>query len=447
MAALWQLLPCKPCGRRAKGDVVRPAPRTATEAAQEDMDQIDEDMDDPDMYMDEPGVHVETVSKKADEKLESRAKPDDKSAKAPKAEAVVAPKSETFAATDKPKWAANSKLAEQDGEVAMLKGNTFLLREEYDEALLAFEHALTLQPSLEEAHIGRVNALRKLHKFMKAFSACREGLAKVESKELERLRGVVQSEYQANKKREADQKKKQMEKARKFVDKKMEEEMKNGCPSQSGALQAAAKKTTVSNATDEEREAWKQEVLNIYRDLFNKPGNQPVSSAEAVRESTASYSSSDKLGLQISDGHRPMPRPEGIQLPEDYRKPVGILSLAQLSAYNCNNKRLLVSVYGDIFDVSDRPDKYGKDGPYHYFSGSDITWGLASGKDDADNVNKFYDVWKLPTPEERDKRLQCLCSWIGFYEKEYGQPIGRLEVFDRERHLPAPPNMDDCCVM
>eukprot|EP00971_Amphidinium_carterae_P004563 91428-Amphidinium_carterae.1 len=44
--------------------------------------------------------------------------------------------------------------------------------------------------------------------------------------------------------------------------------------------------------------------------------------------------------------------------------------------------------------VEDRPDKYGKEGPYHYLTGHDITWGLVSGQDSEETVNLFYDLFK-----------------------------------------------------
>jgi len=428
MATLLQRLSCRQCGRRAH------APLVWTSDPQ-DMDAIDESMDDPDMYMD----HQPASSSKSVPKVESVASAVAKN-----------PDNGSQENVEKPLFARGSKLAEQDGEVAMLKGNTFLLREDYEAALEAFEHAIRLQPSLEEAHVGRINTLRKMEKSMRAFTACREALAHVKSEEVERLRAVVQKEYQANKVKAVAKKQKDQQKASKFVEKKMREEMEAGCPGMAGTLNAAAKKgdTTMQDTSDEDRDAWKQELLIVYRNLFNKPSqsNKTVSTGQAVKEATTQYSKELQNGLQIADGHRAMPRPEGVELPQDYNRSVGTISLQKLQQYNYHNPRLLISVYGDIFDVSDRPDKYGKGGPYYYFSGADISWGLASGQDDDQNVNKFFDVWKLPTPEDRDRKLQILCSWLGFYEHEYGQPVGRLEVFDNERNLPAPQKSEDCCI-
>jgi len=31
-------------------------------------------------------------------------------------------------------------------------------------------------------------------------------------------------------------------------------------------------------------------------------------------------------------------------------------------------------------------------------------------------------------------------NWWAFFEREYGSPVGRLDVYDREWELPAPPD-------
>ena len=170
--------------------------------------------------------------------------------------------------------------------------------------------------------------------------------------------------------------------------------------------------------------------------------------------------------LTAEGGHRPLPRPKGfladgfgffcdqssccgaaacmpgVKLPAEFRKTVGRISQKELvEKYSCKGglrgfwvsigvlllgagQRMLISVYGDLFDVSelrpcnmlneercqlchgwceDRPDKYGPDGPYwllgynsrrqhlsslrvmfdpatRYMTGKDITWALMSGE-------------------------------------------------------------------
>eukprot|EP00927_Polykrikos_kofoidii_P056444 TRINITY_DN50558_c0_g1_i1.p1 TRINITY_DN50558_c0_g1~~TRINITY_DN50558_c0_g1_i1.p1 ORF type:complete len:409 (+),score=106.99 TRINITY_DN50558_c0_g1_i1:143-1369(+) len=401
------------CGRRARVET------NGTGSLLSAKDASADDMDDPDVY-------VDTCAGKKNE--------------AETAPTKLAKKSQIVEPEKDRRWAEGSKLAENDGEVAMLRGNTFLLREEYDIAEGAFERAIELMPHLEEAHVGKVNCLRGQRKYMAAFKACREGLAKVKSVELQEMRNKVQEEYQANKKRVEIEKKRAMKRVEKDVDEMLQRE-KDACPSGRSDFKEVTRATT-HNATDEEREEWKNEILELFRDMYIK-----TTSTEAISQSTTSYSNDLKMGLKIAEGHRHMPRPDNVVLPSDFKRAVGQIDLNTLSKYHCESERLLMSVYGDIFDVSDRPDKYGKDGPYYYFAGADISYGLATGRDDIETINKFYDLWKMPS-EQRDQKLQCICAWIGFYEKEYGQPVGRLEVFDRERHLPAPPvGEENCTVM
>jgi len=142
-----------------------------------------------------------------------------------------------------------------------------------------------------------------------------------------------------------------------------------------------------------------------------------------------------------------MDRPEDVSLPTDFREPLGTITVKQLVKYSGKSDRLLLSVYGDIFDVSDRPDKYGDSGPYACFSGKDITWGLVSGADTEENCNRFYDLFKAE--DQVTEKLQGLCSWLAFYIQEYGEPVGRLEEFSKESELPPPPldEIEGCVVM
>mmetsp|Transcript_113232 Transcript_113232/g.366162 ORF Transcript_113232/g.366162 Transcript_113232/m.366162 type:complete len:144 (-) Transcript_113232:407-838(-) len=142
-----------------------------------------------------------------------------------------------------------------------------------------------------------------------------------------------------------------------------------------------------------------------------------------------------------------MPRPEFVEVPADHKQPVGTLSPAELSKYNCDSGRFLLAIHGDVFDVSDRPDKYGPDGPYHSMSGHDITWALWSGYDEEQEWDKYFDVQRCATREERNRRFQGLMSWWAFFELEYGVPVGRLDVYDREWELPPPPAVQDLCVV
>merc|ERR1719375_2700139 len=144
-----------------------------------------------------------------------------------------------------------------------------------------------------------------------------------------------------------------------------------------------------------------------------------------------------------------MERPTGVVLPKDFRKHLsktnpkskGVMSLQELGKYGCNSERKLVSVYGDIFDVSDRPDKYAENAPYAWMTGNDITWGFVSGKDTPETVNRCYDLWKVAPEGFRDSKLRTIYAWVAFYEYEYGDAVGKLDLYDgdREAGLKGPP--------
>lgn len=185
---------------------------------------------------------------------------------------------------------------------------------------------------------------------------------------------------------------------------------------------------------DEERLMKKNMFIAFYRDKYNKLKSAAAPDMKQYEGQNA------KLGLSAQGGHMPMPRPKGVKPPPDFRKPVGRLSVAEMAKYNCENKRMLISIHGDIFDISDRPDKYGAEGPYWYMAGHDLTWGLLVGNDAEAELDKFYDIFKISPKEVCDQHLQGLMSWWAFYEKEYGKPVGRNTGYDKEWGLPPPPN-------
>lgn len=199
-------------------------------------------------------------------------------------------------------------------------------------------------------------------------------------------------------------------------------------------------------------------LLEGYRDTYKKMKRSSIDIA------TDTYTEADAAALGIKDGHKPIPRPEvPPEVPKDFRKmlpksdpkeEVPTMALTQLTAgYDTTDfkpgKRLLVSVYGDIFDVSDRPDKYGPDGPYWWMTGHDLTWGFVSGSDHPDTVDKMYDYWKVAPEALRDRKLQGVLAWVAWYEWEYGRPVGILTPYVKEAGLKGPPIEDaqECCVM
>lgn len=223
----------------------------------------------------------------------------------------------------------------------------------------------------------------------------------------------------------------------------------------------------ITMPTPYERTNTRMIVLEGFRAQYRKLGKHSscpsaIQSAkeeeERLRQATSlipTYNDKQVDGLQIEGGHRPLARPRNIVLPKDFRKPwnkkTGIVTLKELGEHDCNSKgRLLVSVYGDVFDVSDRPDKYGPNGPYYWMTGHDLTWGFVSGKDTPDTVDQYYDLWKIAPETFRDDKQRCILAWVAFYEYEYGESIGKLEKYKVENGLPGPPMEEsngDCSVM
>ncbi|CAE7319040.1 unnamed protein product, partial [Symbiodinium necroappetens] len=197
--------------------------------------------------------------------------------------------------------------------------------------------------------------------------------------------------------------------------------------------------------SDQERELKKQMFRSFYQEQYARLKNKAQPDYKQYEKSDPTTGQSVTGGnLTAEGGHRPLPRPKGVKLPADFRKQVGRISQKELlEKHSCKGQRMLISVYGDLFDVSDRPDKYGPDGPYWYMTGKDITWALMSGEDTEETMDKFYDVFKIQPAEAADRRLQGLMSWWAFYEKEYGKPVGRNTAYDKEWGLPAPPHMAD----
>eukprot|EP00747_Dinoflagellata_sp_TGD_P162921 gnl/TRDRNA2_/TRDRNA2_181078_c0_seq1.p1 gnl/TRDRNA2_/TRDRNA2_181078_c0~~gnl/TRDRNA2_/TRDRNA2_181078_c0_seq1.p1 ORF type:complete len:467 (+),score=95.21 gnl/TRDRNA2_/TRDRNA2_181078_c0_seq1:191-1591(+) len=195
--------------------------------------------------------------------------------------------------------------------------------------------------------------------------------------------------------------------------------------------------------TPYERDNTRRLILAGFREKYSKMGKE--TSAAMVEQ----YDSKQTQGLKIEGGHRPMRRPDDVKLPADFRKSVGVITPEKLAEHDCANLRKLVCVYGDVFDVSDRPDKYGEDGPYAWMSGTDITWGLLSGKDVPEQVNHYYDCWKIAPKEYRDRKLQGLLAWVAFYEYEYGLPVGQLDKYTNEAALKGPPmeTAEECSIM
>jgi len=124
-----------------------------------------------------------------------------------------------------------------------------------------------------------------------------------------------------------------------------------------------------------------------------------------------------------------------------------LMTHQELSTFNCSNSRRLVSVYGEIFDVTSNTDEYGPSGSRSFEAGTDITWAVVCGVHVQEKCNCFYDMFKAKDDQMLAGRLMSLCSTIIAFQRDYGKPVGRLSEFSDERRLPAPPtaSMEDVC--
>jgi len=161
----------------------------------------------------------------------------------------------------------------------------------------------------------------------------------------------------------------------------------------------------------------------------------------------------DQVGtdhLVIKGGHQYMERPDNVKLPKDYKKQMGTMTIKELEKYDCHNQRILISIMGNIYDCSDRPDKYSASGPYYELGGRDLTWPLYSGQDEPSLANLMYDLFAHDSSHVEN--MMGLCAWCIHFEQEYGKPIGQLYEFrDLGYHCDKPPEMivnkEACTIM
>lgn len=157
----------------------------------------------------------------------------------------------------------------------------------------------------------------------------------------------------------------------------------------------------------------------------------------------------DQILTEFQSKNLPTPDAEdkkvlGDRLPPDYEEPVGVISLEQLHQYTCSNDRMLVSVYGRIFDVSCRPDEYGN-GPKSWYSGHDITWALVcnDAQPKMKDIDRFYDIFKARSEDQLNRLLRLQAHFLSIYQKCFTE-VGRLDKFDvgKEALLPEPPTLE-----
>lgn len=286
--------------------------------------------------------------------------------------------------------------------------------EEWDQAASDAAKALELQPGSEKASYGRALALQKLGKVTEALQACEAGLvAHPEHSALLEL----QTALRAKAKQAAAGPKKYDTDYSKWADLEDSDDDQPHRGNQDDEYRPGPNDEAWKgdNPTQEERLAMVEDMLEACAELMNKEGCP----------------------------EEPEP-PKAVALPSDYMGSVGVLTLDQLAKYSCSNDRMLVSVYGDIYDVSSRPDIYGY-GPKSFQAGKDITWSVIIGKETPKQCNRFYDIFKLDE-DHRTRYLQIVCQRLLTLKEMCGDPVGRLENYVRERSLPPPPKdeIEEC---
>lgn len=308
------------------------------------------------------------------------------------------------------------------------------------------EVASELQPTNAKAHYARAVALQQLGRLQDALAVSRKGLEQqADHKPLRQLLSAIERSLEQQSQRENA-----------AVEEQPKKEQGNGsgkdaaCPvarlkdNDHQRIREQGEKAAYEwkgrNPSDQERLCLKNSMVGMFRDKYIelKAAAQQAESHRSTLQ-TDQYDPEQKIGLKLKGGHQPMKRPENVDLPSTYRQPMGVISLDELGKFDPSNqdRRYLLSIYGDVFDVSDRPDKYGPDGPYNELTGKDITWGMFTGVDQPEMCNRCYDLFKAK--DQGTDKLAGLCSWLGWYETEYGVPVARLEPYTHERDLPAPP--------
>lgn len=406
-----------------------------------------------------------------------------------------APAAAQKAAPSKPKEEAPSPEAVAEAAEHKERGNAHFKKGELEEALQAYAEALFLtkrdpalwlnrsivnrqlknwedarddaeisaglDPSNAKAHYSLALSLQQLGELKRALSACEKGLrVQPENKALAQLRGTLKqaaaapgsaggrARAPARAEGDANAAALQQDAAQDASEK---------CPASKLSASDVEEIRQVAEAyewkgrdpSEAERDGLKSALVDMFRNKYLELKASAASHKKGTALSTDQYEKDQKLGLQLEGGHRPMRRPDHVDLPDSYREYLGVISVNELGRYSADNedRRYLLSIYGKLFDVSDRPDKYGPEGPYASLTGKDLTWGLVAGVDTPDFCNRCYDLFKAK--DQGKDKLAGICSWLAWYETEYGEPVGQLEPFTRERELPAPPlqEMEENCTV
>eukprot|EP00927_Polykrikos_kofoidii_P077792 TRINITY_DN74698_c0_g1_i1.p1 TRINITY_DN74698_c0_g1~~TRINITY_DN74698_c0_g1_i1.p1 ORF type:complete len:431 (+),score=120.48 TRINITY_DN74698_c0_g1_i1:75-1295(+) len=325
----------------------------------------------------------------------------------------------------------------------------------WEKAVNDAQTAAELDPSNEKAHYSLGFALRRMGKIEEAMVSCKAGLElQAENKPLIELKANLDEELAAA----------ALIKAQEAPLKETEAKAKGTSKAEASATKAkaaapkpaAAKKKSYSidyskwkdiNSDDEnEEDAGDEgnEVVELGKNPTFDQRNFLIEEMSKMLRETRKKAQEDlafESKLELSGAFSKGPKVTTKNLPSDYRSNVGIISLEQLKKFSCSADRMLVSVYGDIYDVSNRVDLFGS-GAKSTWSGQDVTWALITGKETTDYFNRFYDIFKLEK-DKLERFLRVICHFMVSYTDEHGEPVGRLDKWLGEREMPAPPD-EEC---
>lgn len=128
--------------------------------------------------------------------------------------------------------------------------------------------------------------------------------------------------------------------------------------------------------------------------------------------------------------------PKSFSFPNEER----VFSLEELRAYDGTNpnKPILISIKGEVYDVTKGRRFYGPGGGYHIFAGRDATRAFLNGCFDEASTGATYDLRGLT-----NEQIEGLATWIDFYRNhdEY-KYVGRAVLPEIPSDTPIPD--DDC---
>eukprot|EP01084_Bolivina_argentea_P079590 144346_1 len=129
-------------------------------------------------------------------------------------------------------------------------------------------------------------------------------------------------------------------------------------------------------------------------------------------------------------------------------KAIGVITLNTLNRFSAGNEeRKLISIYGEIFDVTGKENKYGSNGIYCDLTGHDITLCVIFDKWDSKWIDKFVQL--------NYKQIQCVKDYIKRFKKEF-EAVGKLKNYQEiqsdwpkltEEELEELQHDDDCVIM